>query len=85
MNEMDVLLETPFSILSIEEKLEVNKHTNLKIFNFRKLARLKIYYSSLFGLIRKLPLGRHDESETYYSYGPSVKFIQHFRLTSSQS
>jgi hypothetical protein len=33
------------------------------------MARLKICCSPLLGLIRKLPLGRHDERGTYYSFG----------------
>jgi hypothetical protein len=55
MNGIDVLLKTPFSSLSIEEKLEIKSlvRINLETLNFSRVARIKIRHSPLFGFIRK--------------------------------
>jgi hypothetical protein len=55
MNRIDILLKTPFSSLSIEEKLEIKSlvRINLETINFSRVARIKIGHSPIFGLIRK--------------------------------
>jgi hypothetical protein len=55
MNRTDVLLKTPFSSLSIKEKLEIKSlvRINLETLSFSRVARIKIGRSPLFGLIRK--------------------------------
>jgi hypothetical protein len=55
MNRIDVLLKSPFSSLSIEEKLEIKSLVciNLETLHFSRVARIKMDNSPLFGLIRK--------------------------------
>jgi hypothetical protein len=55
MNRIDVLLKSPFSSLSIEEKLKIRSllSINLETLNFSRVARIKIGQSPLFGFIRK--------------------------------
>jgi hypothetical protein len=55
MNRIDVLLRTPFSSLSTEEKLVIKSlvRINLETLNFSRVERIKIGHSPLFGLIRK--------------------------------